>query len=309
MIDPVALLRLGQRGAALDLTKAREGEALAALAAARWQLVGRIAELFAAHTALARLQPLQFQVDIQAFATAGLASPNAIAQASAAMAGATAERVALEAERWALLGELRQSIGVPATVPLVLVPLEPAFPEPPAATEAALLARPDLAISHARYEVAEAEFARACADQYPSLQIGPDLPLGARGIEGMAWFKIPLDAAGPAHAARERRIAARAELVAAYLAASNEVASAELNAAATAARQAAAAAAAEASANAAAAAQAALAVEVDVFERFGERAATAVRDLTERRGAEVVAARARVRLATARGWPLAQEVQ
>ena len=306
MVDPVALLRLGQRGRVIDLTKAREGEALAALAAARWRLIGRIAEVFAAHWALATLRPPLLQADVQAFAAAGLASPNNIAQAGAALAGATAEQRTLTAERSALLAELRQSLGVPANALLVLLPIEPPMPAPPPLTEAALLARPDLRMAHARYDVAEAEFARACADQYPSLQIGPDLPLGARGIEGMAWFKIPLDAAGPAHAARERRIAARNNLVEAFVAASNDAATAQLADEVAQAKLAAAAAAAEASASAANAAQAALTVEVDVFERFAERATMAVRDAAERRSAAIAAARARVRLATARGWPTAE---
>lgn len=303
MVDPIALLRLGQRGAAIELTKAREGEALATLAAARWRLIGRIAEVFAAHRELLALPTPDVAADLAAFASAGLASPNAIAQATAAQAGASAEQQALAAERAALQVELRQLLGAPAGVPLVLLPIEPDFPSPPPLTETALLARPDLAIQHARYEVAEAEFARTCADQYPSLQIGPDLPLGASGIESMAWFKIPLDASGPAHAARQRRIAARANLVEAFVTASNEATAADLAAEVATSKLRATTAAANASANAARAARSALAVEVDVFERFAERAAMAVRDAAEHRTAAITAARARIRLATARGWP------
>ena len=304
MVDPVALLRLGQRGAAIDVTRAREAEALAALANARWRLIGRIAEVFAAHSELAGLQAPRFAADVDAFANAGLASANAVAQAKAALAGAAAEQHALAAERTALQAELRQLLGIARPDPVVLIPPDTSFPDAAPASEATLLQRPDLAITHARYRIAEAEFARACADQYPSLQIGPDLPLGASGIEGMAWFRIPLDAAGPAHAARERRIAARANLVEAFVAANAEVTTAQLAANAAQFRRAATAHAAAASAHAAASAEAALAVEADVFERFAERATMAVRDAAEHRIAAVAAARARIRLATSAGWPV-----
>ena len=307
MIDPIALLQLGARGAAADLAAARREEALAALAVARWRMLGAITEVFAALTAVESATPPRLVCDVEAFVQAGLASPAAAAMARGASASAAAERLALAADREALLAELRPLLGLPGDAALTLAPLAPDYPPLPPRDPASLLRRPDLALAIASYRVADAEFRRAVAEQYPSLMIGPDLPLGAGAVDAMAWFRVPLGADGPAIAARERRDAARARATEALLAASNRAVAAGSQHEALAQRAAAASATAAGSAIALAAAEAAAAVEIDAFLPLAEGAQAAVRDAMERRLATVAAARARVQLAVAYGWPTALE--
>ncbi len=304
MLDPIALLRLGERGAAADLAAARGDEAVQALAVARWRLVGRSAEVYATLPALAAVPVPDVAVDPEPFVRAGLASPVAAAQLRAAAGGAAAEATAHAADRAGLLAELRALLGLPAGAEVTPAAAAPALPEP-APGDDALLRRPDLALALARYRVADAAFRTAVAAQYPSLSIGPDLPLsGGGGVDVMAFVKLPLFADGPAIAAKERRTAARARLVEAFVAASAEAHVATSQHRAAAQRADAAAAGAEASSTAFAAATAALATEVDAFGPVAGSALEAVRMASEHRMAAVAAARARVQHAVAWGWPL-----
>ena len=306
MVDPVALLRRGPRGAAVTLAEVRGAEALAALAEARWRIVAKIAELYAVTTALRGLEAPQPAVDPEPFVRAGLASPAAAAQVRAAAANAEAERLALDVERVTLVAELRQLLGLPPTTDLEFVPIDGDFPPLPPAEDAAVLQRPDLALALARYRVADAEFRRAVADQYPSLMLGPQIPLRGGPLDAMAVLRLPLGASSLARAAQERRTAARATLVAAFLAASNAASVADSTHAAAEQRAVAMSASAVASAAALAAAKTGLQVEVDAFQRLAEAAPMAVRDAVELRGALVAAARARVQRAVAFGWPSAE---
>ena len=309
MIDPLAVLGLTQRGASSFLAKTRSAEAAAALAQTRWRAMAAIAEVFAHHRALEDLQQVPLvAVDGEGFASAGLASPVAVDQVRGAAAAAEAERHAIETEKTTQIADLRLLLGLsPASeLDLVLPPAD--WPPLPLADEQALLRRPDLALALARYRVADAEFRKAVADQYPSLMIGPDAPLRGGTIDPLAVLRWPLGASGPAEAARERRSAARSRLSDALALATNEAASAVAAHDSAVLREQAARTGARASTHAFAAATAALQVEVDAFERVAEKAPMAVRDAMEAREAAVAAARARVRTAVASGWP-AVEVQ
>lgn len=304
MIDPLALLGLTQRGASSFLAETRAAEAAAALTQARWRTMAAIAEVFAHHRALDDLQQVPFvTVDGEAFAAAGLASSVAVDQVHGAAMAAEAERHAIDTEKATQIAELRQLLGLsPASeLDLVLPPTD--WPPLPKADEPTLLRRPDLALALARYRTADAEFRKAVADQYPSLMIGPDVPLRGGAIDPMAVLRLPLGAAGPAEAARERRTAARSRLSDALALAANEASSAVVAHEAAVARSRAAHISARASSHAFAAATAALQVEVDAFERVSEKAPMAVRDAMEAREAAIAAARARVRSAVAAGWP------
>lgn len=311
MVDPIALLGLGQRGAARQLTGARAAEAAAALAVARWQRIGRIAELYAEDAALAALPPLALEIDSEPFLRAGLASPQSAAQLRAAAAGAAAERTAVASEREQIGSELRRLIGLRPGAALQLAPFPADRPEPPIGEPGNVRHRPDLALALARHATADAEFARAVADQYPALMVGPEAPLRGGMLDVMAWLRWPLLAAGPARAARERRTASAAAVQAALLQARFELDRAGRAQHLAELRASAAAASAAASELALAGARVAVAVEPDAFERFAERAQAAVRDAVDRRQAAVEAARARVQLAVAGGWPgiAASEVQ
>lgn len=304
MLDPIALLRFGERGAAVDLAAARGDEAMAALAVARWRLVGRIAEVYAALAALETVPVPTVAVDPEPFVRAGLASPLGAAQLRAAAGGAAAEATAHGADRAALLADLCRLLGLPAGAALTAATGAPGLPDV-AASEEALLRRPDLALALAQYRVADAAFRSAVRAQYPSIAIGPDLPLSSGGgVDVMTFVKLPLFADGPAAAAKERRTAARARLVEAFVAASAEAHVAASQHRASAQRADAAAAGAEASAMALTAATTALATEVDAFGPVAGSAAEAVRMASEHRLAAVAAARARVQHAVAWGWPL-----
>lgn len=306
MIDPVALLRLGARGAVADLATARAAQAVAELAVARWRLVGRIAAIYAATTALAGIEQPGFTEDPEPFVRAGLAAPATAALARAALAGARAEQLALATDRAALRAELCTLLGAPESVALTLAPVAAAFPDLPPQDDEHLLQRPDLALALADYRTADAEFRAAVAAQYPSLMLGPDVPLRGGVVDAMAILRLPIGAGAPAEAAKERRAAARARVVAAVIDAANTAADAGRQHAAAAQRALAATASAQASAGALAAARAAVAVEVDAYEQLVDRAQMAVREAMERRAAVVAAGRARVQLAIAYGWPQAR---
>ncbi len=301
-VDPVALLGLGPRGAAIDAAKAREAAAIHELAVARWRLIGNLAEVYAAIAAIDAITPTHFDHDPEPFVRAGLASPTAAAMARGAARAAAAERAMLAAEREALLGELRTDLGVVATAAVEPAALPDALLPPPG-DDADVLRRPDLALAVAQYRVADAEFRAAVADQWPSLMLGPDIPLRGGALDAMARLRLPLGAASRATAAKARRDAARAGAATALIAADNEVHTMRQQALASAARAAATTQMTTASAAALAAAEVALAVEPDAFEPLVERAQQALRDAMEHRQAVVVAARARVRAAVAAGWP------
>jgi outer membrane protein TolC len=306
MVDPVALLRLGARGAAVDLAGARGAEALAELAEARWRVVAAIAEAFAVDAALQGLTVPRIDVDPMPFVQAGLASRAAAAQVRAAQGGARAEALALEAERSANLAGLRRLLGLDQAAPIELEAVPEDFPPLPQPDDENLLRRPDLALALARYHVADAAFRRAVADQYPAVMLGPDIPLRGGSIDAFAVLRLPVGAAAIAGAARDRRTAARATLLESFLAVSSAAQATRSAQVAAAARAEATAASAEASAAALAIANTALQVEVDAFDPVADKALMVVRDTTERRDAVTAAARARVRRAVAYGWPLAE---
>jgi hypothetical protein len=308
MVDPVALLGWGPRGGALGVAKAEAEAAVQELATGRWQVAAAIAEGFAVDGALAGLDVPPIDVPVDAFEQAGLAGPLAAAQVRSAMARAEAERVELQNARESNLAEVRALLGLPARAALELVP-GGAIVAP--ATEAGLLQRPDLALAAAKFGLADAEFRAAVADQYPTLMVGPEIPLKGDPLQAMAVLRLPIGMHGRAAAAGERREAARAELAAAYLAASREAGNAARERETASAQAKAAAASQQASAVALRTSLVGADVEPDAmaFERIAEAAGMVVRETMERRVASVGAARAGVRAAVACGWPAGEEVR
>jgi outer membrane protein TolC len=304
MLDPIALLGLGARGAAQGLADAAAAEAVAALAAGRWRVTAAVAEIFVMDTALRSLSVPDLAVDVAEFERAGLASPIAAEQVRAAQARAAAETFELAREAEANRAALRNLLGLPAGTPVELAPSDAEPLRQPQATDGAVLARPDLALATARFRVADAEFRAAVADQYPSLMLGPEFPLRGDPLELMAILRVPIGMAGRAEAARERREAARATLASAYVQASNGACTAERELAAAAAGETGAALSLRASTRELATARIALQVEIEGFDRYAKAAAMVVRDTMERRAATTAHVRARVQRAVAYGWPL-----
>lgn len=311
MVDPIALLGWGPRGGALGVARAEAETAVQELANARWQVVAAVAEAFAVERALASLDVPAIAVDVEAFEQAGLAAPLAAAQLRAARARAGAEAAELANARANNLAELKALLGLHADEPVELAPIADDVVHVPEGGDATLLQRPDLALAAARFRLADAEFRSAVADQYPSLMLGPEIPLKGDPLAAMATLRLPIGMHGRAAAAGERREAARAELAGAYLAASREAGNAARERATARAQAAAAAASQQASALALRTSLVAVDVDPDLmaFERIAEAAGMAVRETMERRVASVGAARAEVRAAVAGGWPVAQEVR
>lgn len=302
LVDPIALLGLGARGAAADLAASEAAAAAERLALARWRTFAAIVETFAIDETLTALPAPAIDIDARQFASAGLAAPAATARLQAATARLAAERTALDAEREANRARLRELLGLPATAEVTFATDGRLPIAQPTGTDA-ILGRPDLAVATAEFRVADAEFRRAVADQYPSLQLGPDIALKGDMLDVMAVVRLPIGASGPAAAAGERRDAARARLAAAWLRADNEASSAERMLAAARAIDDATAAGLQASLRALTVGKVAAQVDDDGFERLADAAAMVARDATERREAAVSRARAEINRATAFGWP------
>lgn len=309
LVDPVALLGLGPRGGAIGVVRAEAETAVQELATARWQVVAALAEAFAVDRALAGLDVPGIPVAVESFEQAGLAAPLAAAQVRAARARAEAEAIELRNARASNLAEVRTLLGLHADEPVELAPIGDDLVQAPRDGDATLLQRPDLALAAARFQLADAGFRAAVANQYPSLSIGPEIPLTGDPLQAMAALRLPIGMHGEAAAAGERREAARAELAAAYLAASQQAQSATLERETSQAQAEAAVASQAASALALRTSLVAADVDADAmtFERIADAAGMAVRETMERRVAAVGAARAQVRAAVACGWPVAKE--
>jgi len=306
LVDPIALLGFGPRGAAIDTAVARHAEAVAQLATARWRVIAAIAEEFAIDAALTQLEVADLQLDVEAFERAGLAAPVAAQQLRAAQLRQVSEQAELDRARSDNHARLRELLGLPSNAELTLTPMPESWLQQPAGISAELLRRPDLALATARFEVADREFKKAVADQYPTLQIGPNISLLNDPLKAMGMLQMPFAMHGLAEAARLRRDAARVTLEAAYLAANREASLNQQQRNAAAATAAATAMALQASTTSFAAARAAIEVELDAFGTFSNAAVKVMRNTMEHRKAAVAKARADVRRAVAYAWPTQQ---
>jgi outer membrane protein TolC len=304
MLDPLELLGIGPRGGALAVASAEQAAAVQALAEARWQVTAAIAEAWLVEQVLARWQAPVIAGDAAAFERAGLASPVAAGRLRAAQAQAQAEAAEVQSLRAQNRDALRRLLGLGAAAVLEVQPVAEELLAQPPAGDASLQRRPDLLLQQARLQVADAEFRRAVADQYPSLMIGPDIPLASGSLDAMARVRLPIGMHGKALAARERREAALAELTEAWIAAGNEAQSRETALGAAVAGETAAAAARQATEQALRMAQVGVQVETDAFDRLADAAVMAVREAVDHRMAALTLVQARVRRAVAFGWPL-----
>ena len=67
LIDPIALLGLGPRGAAIDRAESRVLEAAAQLVVQRWHTIAGVATEFHIHKALQELQVVDLDLDVDSF--------------------------------------------------------------------------------------------------------------------------------------------------------------------------------------------------------------------------------------------------
>lgn len=303
MLDPIALLGLGPRGAVMEAADARAVQAATALAVARWRALAELAEIYRLHRVAEELRaPDLGELDVTAFERAGLASEVSAAMLRAAAARTRAERVELDRLRADQLARLRHLLGLPDDAELTLVheeepvgPVEGELPE--------LLTRPDVALAAARFEVADREFRRAVAAQYPSFQLGPNFSLRGDPLRAMAMLNVPVGMQGLAEAARERREAARHDIEDVLLEARREAQIADAARLAALATDETAKAMLTARRAAFRAASTAVDVEPDAFQRFAGAASEYAKAAADRRRAAAALAVADVRHAVAYGWP------
>ena len=303
VVDPVELLGLGPRGGAIDEAEARAVAAVAALANERWQILAGVVECFLVDAALAELEVIQPRVDPRAFEQAGLAAVSDAANLRAAEARARAEVAALERDRVVNRERLRQLLGLPASASLEMFPIDSGWLQQPPSHAGVLLGRPDLRLATERFRAADAAFRKAVADQYPSLQLGPNVSLLGDPLRAMATLRVPIGMHGAAEAARARRDAAREKVLDEFLHAQEEAATSEVNLSAATDFEVAAVASFRASRTAFEAARVAVEVDPDAFAAYARAAAALQGRTATRRTAAVQLARAKIARARAFGWP------
>ena len=305
--DPLALARLGPRGAASKAAAARQLEALAVLGEMERSIAADVAECFLVERALRDRRAPAIPDDTEAFRGAGLASETHDKMIRAARASARTENLEIESTRRENLARLRRILALGPAAELDLVLPDGPFPLLPEPTRDRLLSRPDLAVMLARYRTADAEFRQAVVDQYPRLVVGGEVPINPSSVGALVALKIPIGASAPARAAGERREAARLAIEEALLAAQHD---AEKRTAALEASEARTVSTTEKAAAARDMLRTSLVrleLDPDTFGAAAEAALRAVRESARAREAAVAEVRDRVRYVEAYGWPLKEE--
>lgn len=132
---------------------------------------------------------------------AGAAASPELAKAKIDAASAGSAAMLAEADEGDALARLSAAIGVPmeqirnvAIAPPSLEPASPPVPPLPRLRELALLGRPDIIASAARYRAADSAYRLEIRRQYPDLHIGPGLgwDQGAFKWAAAATLEIPL---------------------------------------------------------------------------------------------------------------------
>jgi hypothetical protein len=304
-VDVIGLLRLGESGTKEDLARAQWVEAGMRHRERAWEVAAAIAEAYEVDRALAALTIPEVALPAEAYVKAGLAPESARDASDAIALRVRAETTARDEQRRRNRVELLRLLGARPDAALVLGD-GPAIPPPAEPRPGALLvARPDLWREMATYRVADREFRRSVAEQYPQLLVDPPFTTDFSEIDvfDVFGFTVPLRAPAEAKSAWKRREAARLEAKAAVLDALADVAAArsevdETSAGIEAARRRSAA-----DAGLLRTARARLEAEAGSFLEAvfaGEAWVDSTEDLRE---AAVADARARVHLAKALGWP------
>jgi hypothetical protein len=304
VLDAFSLLGVGRRGADRALARARRQEAWMRHHERAREIAGAIAEAYEIERVLGSLPLPAVSFDPAPYVRAGLAPPSAEAVLRAATESVRAEGERREAERASNRFALLRLLGAtPLATVEIATPGAP-WPEiPPADWRTVLKTRAQLQTELAAYEVAEGEFRRAVAGQYPALVLSPSVGGDPVGLFGAVGITLPFGASREARAAESARDAARLELQGAVL---DAVADAE-----TARREAGAAGAGLAAARARRSAQEEVlrTARAELEARSGsfldivfavEGLIDAARDERE---AAIEEVRARMRAATAAGWP------
>jgi outer membrane protein TolC len=309
-VDVIGLLRLGEHSTMRTLADARFSEAVLRHRERAWEVALAIAEAYEVERALEGLPVPVVTLPVDAYVRAGLAPESARDAAAANEGGLRAEEEERRAQREENRAALLRLLGVAPDAAADAFRLVgdtglPAQVEP-LPRDALLRARPDLQREVATYRVADQEFRRAVAGQYPHLTVEPPL----EGEIGWHLLGVTLPFRGPAEArsAWTAREAARLEAKSAVLDAIEEARRETAAARAAASSHAAALARAEASAALLSTARTRLEAESEAFFEAVFAAGDAVEATAGLREAAVARARARARAARAVGWPASHGV-
>lgn len=218
VLDVFSLLGMGRRGADKALARARQNEAWMAHHERAREIAGEIAEAYEVERVLAALPMPEAAFDPAPYVRAGFAPASAESVMKATAESLRAEGQRRDAERAANRLRLLRLLGAS---PLATVEIAPfGSPSPELATpdwRAILKARADLQRQLASYEVAEKEFRRAVAEQYPALVVSPSVGGDPMDFFGAVAITLPFGASKEARAAESARDAARLELQGAVL--------------------------------------------------------------------------------------------
>jgi len=216
VLDVFSLLGIGRRGADKALARARRNEAWMRHHERAREIASEIAEAYEVERVLAALPLPAVAFDPTPYVRAGFAPASAEAVMRAAAESVRAEGERREAERETNRLALLRLLGATplAKVEIATAPWEE---PPPAEWRTVLRTRADLQRQLASYEVAEGEFRRAVAEQFPALRISPSVGGDPVGLFGAVGITLPVGASKEARAAESARDAARLELQGAVL--------------------------------------------------------------------------------------------
>ncbi|HEX5138220.1 MAG TPA: hypothetical protein VFY93_14685 [Planctomycetota bacterium] len=218
VLDVFSLLGTGRRGAEKALARARRNEAWMAHHERVREIAYEIAEAYEVERVLASLPMPEAAFDPAPYVRAGFAPASAESVMRATAEALRAEGRRREAERASNRLALLRLLGASPLAAVEIAPTEAPWPEPPPADwKGVLKARADLQRRLASYEVAEGEFRRAVAEQYPALVVSPSVGGDPVDFFGAVSITLPIGASKDARAAEAARDAARLELQGAVL--------------------------------------------------------------------------------------------
>jgi hypothetical protein len=218
VLDVFSLLGMGRRGADKALARARQNEAWMAHHERAREISYEIAEAYEIERVLASLPMPDAAFDPAPYVRAGFAPASAEDVMRATAESLRAEGRRREAERAANRLRLLRLLGASPLAAVEIAPAGSPWPEaPPADWRAIVKSRADLQRRLASYEVAEKEFRRAVAEQYPALVVSPSVGGDPTDFFGLVAITLPFGASKEARAAEAARDAARLEIQGAIL--------------------------------------------------------------------------------------------
>jgi outer membrane protein TolC len=312
--DVLSILGIGPRGAEFALARARGCEAWMRHHERAREIAAALAEAYEVERALAALSEPEIALQAEAYVKAGLEPAAAETAARATISRRQGELAARTSERLRNTLEILRLLGARSDAPVDPAPAPGAARWPDVAglwdcdapdprRSALVAARADVQRALASFEVADREFAKAVAAQFPGLVLSPGVGGDPLNLFGHVALRLPFGASSEARAAECAREAARLEVQGVVLDAMKEAGQACAENLAARARLEAARAQAQASEEVFKSSKARLEATGGSFFEVVFAAGAVVDASRDLREAAVEEARARVRAARALGWP------